>query len=384
MKNQLDGGLQIVAECKSTSINMTEMVNKLDENVHSVGLKLNEEAMKRDTVMQDVQFKMDRLNTAQQHETARLAEAFDSCLNLLQQADGQLGNDLRSLEQKLEATRDLASANQDEALRQVAEARAMADRSIGDASSALLKQAHDDAERQVNQLADTVAKFETRIVKGESLSSDTANRWLASNEQLKKQYNSVSQAVEQCRLQNRTTQASTQEVRDKLQVQAEAEKAQVSAMKTEQQRERKARDEQLKAMQQNLDGTMKSTLTELEQKLSNRVDREADERIVSIRQALDDIGTVLEKEIPSKLRQEERNMQLKKYSGSITLQTPTRTGVTYVDSNGNTIMTPANSMPMRTATSYQQIGIPQQRSIVVSGGTGGSNGVPAFPTTIAG
>jgi hypothetical protein len=371
MKNQLAEGLHVVTECKGHSTHMEGLIKTLDENVHNMGLQVSEEAMKRDTAMQDVQFKMDRQNTAQQHESARLAEAFDSCLNLLQETDGQLGQDIHSLQQKIEATRDLAYANQEEALKQVAEARTIANRAMSDASFAWLKQAHDDAEKQVNQLANMLATFETRIVKSESLASDTANRWLASHEQLKVQYNSVSQAVEQCRLQNRTNQASTQEVRDKLGMQADAMQAQTTSMKAEQARERKDRQEQLKNMQQNLDGTLKSTMAELESKLSNRVDQEADARTTSILQAIDDIGTVLEKQIPTKVRHQSRPEYSYLSNG---IQSPIKTPrqIQTTPRNGTSVPITVKGM---SQAGYVSGSTTQARPVYVNGATGASNGI---------
>merc|ERR1712216_741016 len=79
----------------------------------------------------------------------------------------------------------------------------------------------------------------------------------------------------------------------------------VTDMKTQNFRERKAVAEQSRTMQQSLDGTLKSALTELESKVFCRVDREAAARAASIVQVLDDIGTVLEKKVPSNLRPKE-------------------------------------------------------------------------------
>lgn len=302
MKKQLTSSLQLIKKHESSWMNVEELVSKLNDNVHSMGQKISQEALNRDSAMQEVAFKIDRVSKQHQHETSKLADALNSRVKLLQDADVQLGQDVRELRKTIDSMRDFTNASFNDVVKQVADARTIATRSISDASSTWLKQAHEDAELQVNAVAETVAEFETRIAKSECLAIDTANRWLASNEQLKEQYLSVSQAIEECRFQNRTNHASTQQMTDQLGTHIEAVQQQGNAIRVEHGRERKAREEQFKILQQNLDGILKTGLADLEAKLFSRVDREAEARTKSIRHAVDEIGIVLETEMGKSTR----------------------------------------------------------------------------------
>lgn len=298
LANKMTDGINVVQSCQSSCTRTEELVDKLTDNVQRVMLKIDEETAKRDSIMQEVEFKIERMNSSNQNETNRLTEAFDSCVNLLQEADKQISQDVHALEFKIQAARDLANSHHEEAMKIFAEARTLTTRAISDAGSSLLKEAQEDAEKRVHELANTIAKFETRIVKSECLASDTANRWLTSNEQLKGQYNSLLQGIEQCRLQSRVNQASIQEVRDKVELHKETIQKETMVLKDSQECERRDRQEQIKSMQQSFDGILKSTLGELESRLVSRVDREADARRESIVQVLDDIGAAIEQDIP--------------------------------------------------------------------------------------
>jgi len=302
MKVELQDGLQDVAELKKSSMRLEELFLKSDENVHRIELKVGEEIQNRDRALEDIQYKMGRQNESQMHETAKLAEAFDSCLKLLHEADGQLRQDVYTMEKSMEATREVVATWHEENLKQMSEARSASEAAIQETTSELHKYIQMEAELQVRELSNKVASIETRIIKAENIAIDTSNRWLASHDQLKAQCNSLAQNVEQCRLQNRSYQVSCQSLTDKLDYHAESLQTHATSIKEELTRERKDRQEQMKCTQQTLDGTLRSSITELEMKLSSRVDKEADERTDSIKQALDDIGTVIEKEIPSSLR----------------------------------------------------------------------------------
>lgn len=304
VKSQLADGLQVMGECESSWINVEELVKQLNDSVHDVEQKIGQESQKRQAAIQEVEFKIGRKNKAQQHDNARLQEAFDARVGLLQEADGQLRQDIHALHKKVEGLKDLANSHHEDSLKFLAEVRAIATHAIGDASSALLRQAHEDTAAQISGLANMITDFEARIARSETLATDTASRWLQTTEQLKDQYNSLSQAVDQYNLQVRTSSAKNQEIRDQLGMHADAVEAMSEAMKAEQERERKAREDQLHSMQQNLNGLLKSTFKELETNLVGLVDRETAARTAAIRQAIDDIGTVMEKEIPSQLRSE--------------------------------------------------------------------------------
>jgi len=191
----------------------------------------------------------------------------------------------------------------------VAEARKFAARVVGEASCALLKESHEDAKQQVNDLAKVMNEFEARLVKGECRANGTANTLLKKHEQLTDRYNSVSQAIEQCRLQTRANHKDVPEMMGKLELYEQAVQSQDIAMKAEQVCQRRDRDQQLQSLHQNLDGTLKAALADIEVKMYDRVDREAAARGAGIVQALDDIGTVLEQEIPSKMRSEVSKMK---------------------------------------------------------------------------
>jgi hypothetical protein len=299
MNKELEDGIRLAGICLTTTKSTEKNVSDLNDKVHHLVDKLNEETQSRDVAVQDMQFKMEYQNQVLSHETNKLAEEIDARLKIVQDTDERFLLDLNSLQKKSEDITDLVNARHEEALQQLAEERVNTLQAISHGNSETLEQAHKEMEPQLNTLNMAVSALETRIIKFSTLSNDTSNRWLSSHDQLQEQYNSISQTVEQCRLQARTTGVSMQEIKDKLGVHMETVQSDGAAMKAQQYRERRAFEEQLRTMQQSLDGTLKSAITELESKVFSRVDREAAARTASIAKVLDDTGEVLEKRKPA-------------------------------------------------------------------------------------
>jgi len=322
MKDQLVEGLMIVDDCKTSAVNSEELINKVNDSVRNMGLLLGKETDIRKNCIEDLEFKMKRQNETQQQENTKLSEALDACVDLLNQADEQLGQDVKNLQKRVDETRNLAHTMHEDALKKLDEAQMIATQALGEASNLFLKQAHDDAERQVNEVTKAINQFETRIVKTECLARDTASKWSESHQKVKEQYNSAMQAIEQCRVQNRTTDASTRAMTEKIEVHTEAMQAQYSGLKKELPRECKAREEQAKRMQQDINALVKTSMAELEVKLNTRIDKESDARRTNIVQALNDMGKVLEKEIPSKLREESKRAEARGQVQALLSQVP--------------------------------------------------------------
>merc|ERR1719261_2474906 len=106
-------------------------------------------------------------NKAHQHDITRLAEALASALEMLQTADQQLVNDVNVLEQKIETTRDFQNTQHQEALKKVAKTETNATLGIDHASSELPQKAQGDVVKKVDELANRIAAFETRIISTE-------------------------------------------------------------------------------------------------------------------------------------------------------------------------------------------------------------------------
>jgi hypothetical protein len=311
MKKELEDGIRLAGVCANTTKLTETNVTDLNNKVHNLVHKLNEETQQRDVAVQDITFKMVDQKKTQSHETAKLAEEMGARLQILQDADERIFHDLDCFQKKCESITDLVNARHEEALQHLADERVSTLHAISQSSSDTLEQAHKEIEPQLNTLTAATSALETRIIKFSTLSNDTSNRFLTSHDQMQEQYNSISQTVEQCRLQARTTNVALQEIKERFGVHTESMQEKDKAMKDQQYRERKAFEEQLRTMQQSLEGTLKSSLTELESKVFSRVDREAATRTASIAKALDDTGTVLEKKMhPSNLRSKESRSRI--------------------------------------------------------------------------
>jgi hypothetical protein len=322
MKDQLASGLKIVEGCQVSSANAEENVKRLNDKfngvlmdvrqeasnresaIHDVDFKIKKQLEIQDKAIQDVEYKVKRQGEVQKYDHEMLNGVLDSHVIQLQDAHSVQEKDIQDLHKHFKETKDWVNTHHEDTLKHLVDSKLHHAQSVKDECLQTLKEAKRDTEMSVHDLSNKLYEVKNRIAQCESIAGDTANKWSASHEQLKERINSNTTGLEQGLLQTRMTHAGTQEMKGDIELLNQAVNKLALNLKEEAARSQKTRGELLNGMQQNFDGALKSTFTELETRLFARIDQEADARTACILQALDDIGKVLEKEIPTGLRQE--------------------------------------------------------------------------------
>jgi len=190
-----------------------------------------------------------------------------------------------------------------------------------------------------------------------------ASRFAAGHDRLNDQCSTMGQAMEQGRLQSRALSGLAKSQASKADnLEKDIRDLDVTLKETVT-REKEAREEQLRSMYKNVLAQQATQLMEMENRMREIVERESESRSKSILQLLDDVGCVVEKEIPSVLRERAGSAHSPSHQGQHQL-------VQHVQIHGGEATVQhyrASGPPVQHVPGYQGM------SIVDNGSTAGSS-----------
>lgn len=276
----------------------------LTDRVHSVSQLLNAEANARESSIRSVEFRLDKLDAKQK---ASFEVRLDTEVSERKTSIDDLTKDVHLLHEKLETlaythAQDVVDLRQ--STKEMRDASAM---TLRDTRSEVLHLANVEAGGLFSELAERIKVLEENVASERILSSENASRWVERHKHLQEQFDKAFQTIEQCRLQGRMLTGMAKAAQEKSDQTAEGLSSLGEATREGHRSESQARDEQIRSFQTSLLGQQHAALSDLETRLSDRIEREAAARAESMLQLLDDMGNMLEKEIPSKLRQQAKN-----------------------------------------------------------------------------
>lgn len=319
--HEFQGQIEDLTNLVKSCVGMDSLVG-LTDRVHAVSQLVSAEANARESAVRGLEFKIEKLFANQEGERASRVNDVNAVHKALDRVKGswedrldaevserktsvdKVIRDAQQLHEKVGVLAFQQAQDMQHLQQQAAEMQDMATTTLRDTRSEVLSLTSTEAGSLVSELSRRVVDLEENLAAEQNKSSENASCWIERHEHLQEQFDKAFQTIEQCRLQGRSLTGVSKAVQDKSDHTAEGLLSLGEATREGHRRERQARDEQIRSLQRTLLGQQQAALCELEARIAARVEREAAARAQSMLQLLDDMGNMLEKEIPSTARQE--------------------------------------------------------------------------------